>query len=111
MPHLFRVTNPHGEVWYMDADGREITRGEAIVEARKRRYADPEDEKNYLVEILSTDDEFEQRYYLKVIARGEDTLIKMDAAANAFLTPAVRGAAMDLARRLSPEAPDAEGRR
>lgn len=45
MPHLFRVTNPHGETWYMDADGREITKGEAILEARRRRYNDPEEER------------------------------------------------------------------
>lgn len=45
MPHLFRVTNPHGETWYMDADGCEITKGEAIIEAMKRRCADPEAER------------------------------------------------------------------
>ena len=47
-------------------------------------------------------DEFEQRYYLRVSERGGGTLIQLDGTANAFLTSAVRRAAEDLARRLSP---------
>lgn len=33
MPAIFRVTNPLGEVYYMDPEGCEITKGEAIVQA------------------------------------------------------------------------------
>ena len=67
-----------------------------------RCYAAPDDARCFLVDTFSTDDEFEQRYYLKVSERGEDTLIQLDGTANAFLTPAVRRAAEDLARRLGP---------
>ena len=56
----------------------------------------------FLVDTFSTDDEFEQRYYLRVSERDGGTLIQLDGTANAFLTPAVRCAAEDLARRLSP---------
>lgn len=55
----------------------------------------------YLVETVSADDEFEQRYYLKVAMRGDDTLIKLDGTAKVYLTPAVRFAVEDLGRRLS----------
>ncbi|MDR3231847.1 MAG: tRNA (guanosine(46)-N7)-methyltransferase TrmB [Synergistaceae bacterium] len=55
----------------------------------------------WLVETISTDDEFEQRYYLKVSARGNDTLIKLDGTAKVYLTPSVRLAVADLGRRLS----------
>ena len=57
----------------------------------------------FLVDTFSTDDEFEQRYYLRVSERDGGTLIQLDGTANAFLTPAVRCAAEDLARRLGPD--------
>ena len=57
--------------------------------------------KKFLVETISTDDEFEQRYYLKVSERDGETLVKLDGTAKIFLTPAVRLAAEDLARRLA----------
>jgi tRNA (guanine-N7-)-methyltransferase len=55
----------------------------------------------FLVETISTDDEFEQRYYLKVVAHDNDTLVKLDGTAKACLTPAVRFAIEDLRRRLA----------
>jgi tRNA (guanine-N7-)-methyltransferase len=57
--------------------------------------------KKFLVETVASDDEFEQRCYLKVVERDGDTLIKLDGSAKVFLTPAVRFAVEDLARRLS----------
>ncbi|MDR1379510.1 MAG: tRNA (guanosine(46)-N7)-methyltransferase TrmB [Synergistaceae bacterium] len=56
--------------------------------------------KIFLVETVSTDDEFEQRYYFKVSERRDDTLVKLDETARVFLTPAVRFSIEDLARRL-----------
>ena len=57
--------------------------------------------KRYLVETVMSDDDFEQRCYLKVVERDGDTMIKLDGTAKVFLTPAVRFAVEDLARRLT----------
>lgn len=71
--------------------------------AFKKHFRDvaPDAPPSWLVETVSTDDDFEQRYYLKVTARGNDTLIKLDGTAKVYLTPAVRFAVEDLGRRLS----------
>ena len=61
-------------------------------------------DKKFLVETVASDDEFEQRFYLKVVERGEGVMVKLDGSAKVFLTPAVRLAVEDLARRLT-EAP------
>ncbi|MBR1673134.1 MAG: tRNA (guanosine(46)-N7)-methyltransferase TrmB [Fretibacterium sp.] len=73
-------------------------------------YAAPEGNA-FLLETFSTDDEFEQRYYLRVSegkplketagtpSRG--ALVQLDRTAGAFLTPSVRGAVRDVADRLS----------
>ena len=82
-------------------DGTSGRQGEARW-AFGRHYAGPDGAPCFLVDTFSTDDEFEQRYYLRVSERGGGTLIQLDGTANAFLTPAVRRAAEDLARRLSP---------
>ena len=57
--------------------------------------------KNFLVETVASDGEFEQRCYLKVVERDGDTMVKLDGTAKVFLTPAVRFAVEDLARRLA----------
>jgi tRNA (guanine-N7-)-methyltransferase len=57
--------------------------------------------KTFLVETISTDDEFEQQYYLKVVEQDNDTLVKLDGTARVYLTPAVRFAVEDLKRRLA----------
>ena len=62
--------------------------------------ADVRDNKKYLVETVASDDEFEQRFYLKVVERDGAAMIKLDGTAKVFLTPAVRFAVEDLARRL-----------
>lgn len=69
----------------------------------KKHYRDvaPEAPQSWLVETVATDDEFEQRFYLKVSERGGNTLIKLDGTSRVYLTPAVRCAVEDLARRLS----------
>ena len=58
-------------------------------------------DKKFLVETVASDDEFEQRFYLKVVERGEGVMVKLDGSAKVFLTPAVRFAVEDLARRLA----------
>ena len=67
----------------------------------KKHYTAPGGTKNFLIETVSADDEFEQRYYLKAVERDGDTLIKLDGTAKVYLTPAVRFAVEDLGRRLS----------
>jgi tRNA (guanine-N7-)-methyltransferase len=57
----------------------------------------------YLVETVSADGDFEQRYYLKAAGSG-DALVKLDGTAQIYLTPAVRGSIEDLARRLTEHA-------
>jgi tRNA (guanine-N7-)-methyltransferase len=54
----------------------------------------------FLIETVSSDDGFEQHYYMKVSRRGCDTLVKLDETIRIFLTPAVRFSIEDLARRL-----------
>ena len=66
----------------------------------KKHYTASDSDRSFLIETVSTDDEFEQRYYLKVIERFGDTIIKLDGTAQAYLTPAVRFAVEDLSRRL-----------
>jgi tRNA (guanine-N7-)-methyltransferase len=56
--------------------------------------------KVYLVETVSADDDFEQRYYLKAVG-DESALVKLDGTSRVYLTPAVRGSIEDLARRLA----------
>ena len=66
----------------------------------KKYYTGTGGKREFLLEALTTDDEFEQRFYLKLLPRIGDTLIKLDSTAQIFLTPAVRGAMEDLAARL-----------
>ena len=62
---------------------------------------DNERDKRFLVETVASDDEFEQRFYLKVVERSEGVMVKLDGSTKVFLTPAVRFAVEDLARRLT----------
>jgi tRNA (guanine-N7-)-methyltransferase len=74
----------------------------------KKHYAEAagrEGNRMFLLETVSADGEFEQRYYLKVIERGGDTLVKLDGTAKVYLTPAVRFAVEDLGCRLAELAP------
>jgi tRNA (guanine-N7-)-methyltransferase len=61
-------------------------------------------ERVHLIETVSSDAGFEQKYYLKVIFRDEDdvntTLVKIDGNSSVFLTPSVRYALNDLANRI-----------
>lgn len=55
-----------------------------------------------LLETLTSDDEFEQKFYIHIAPReGGYFLLRLDKSANAFLTPAVREALNDAAQRLS----------
>ena len=55
----------------------------------------------YLLETLTSDDEFEQKFYIHVAPRDEGFLLRLDKTTLAFLTPAVRSALNDAAKRLS----------
>ncbi|MDR1979418.1 MAG: tRNA (guanosine(46)-N7)-methyltransferase TrmB [Synergistaceae bacterium] len=92
-----------GLAFLLDASG---TREDARWVFKKYYTISAEQKKHrtFLVETVSADDEFEQRYYLKVIERGNDVLVKLDGTARAYLTPAVRFSVEDLARRLAEEA-------
>lgn len=54
----------------------------------------------HLIETVSTDSGFEQKYYLKVTEEPERVLVKIDGNSSVFLTPSVRGAIHDLAERI-----------
>ena len=59
-------------------------------------------ENAYLLETLTSDDEFEQKFYIHIAPRDDGYfLLRLDKSANAFLTPAVRGALNDAAQRLA----------
>ena len=57
----------------------------------------------YLLETLTSDDEFRQDFYIMVLPRDEGSLLRLDKTAKAFLTPAVRSALSDAAHRLNHE--------
>ena len=59
------------------------------------------DGKTFLLETLTSDDEFGQKFYIHIAPHDDGTLIRLDKTADAFLTPAVRGALSDAAERLN----------
>ena len=66
-------------------------------------FVSSEDEKNeqkYLLETLTSDEEFEQRFYINISKRDEGFLVRLDKTSDAFLTPAVRFALNDAASKL-----------
>ena len=58
---------------------------------------------SYLLETLTSDDEFMQEFYIMILPRDGGSLLRLDKTASAFLTPAVRSAISDAAERLSHE--------
>ncbi len=67
------------------------------------------DGNTYLLETLTSDDEFRQDFYIMVLPRDGGSLLRLDKTAKAFLTPAVRAALSDAAHRLNHEASAHEG--
>ena len=72
----------------------------------KRHFNSSSDSEGiHLIETVSSDAGFEQKYYLKVVFRDEDdkniTLVKIDGNSSVFLTPSVRYAISDLAKRMT----------
>ena len=60
-----------------------------------------DENKIFLLETFTSDDEFEQRFYINISNREDNTaLIKLDFTADTFLTPAVRNALNDVAEKL-----------
>ena len=58
------------------------------------------DGERFLLETLTSDDEFEQKFYINISPRDEGFLIRLDKTSSAFLTPAVQAALNDVADRL-----------
>ena len=63
-----------------------------------RNFTDGE---KFLLETLTSDDEFEQKFYISISPRDEGFLIRLDKTSSAFLTPAVRSALTDAAEKLN----------
>lgn len=61
------------------------------------------DGEKFLLDTLTSDDEFEQKFYINISPRDDGFLIRLDKTSGAFLTPAVRSALTDAAQRLSHE--------
>ena len=57
-------------------------------------------EERFLLETLTSDDEFEQKFYINISPRNEEFLIRLDKTGSAFLTPGVRLALKDVAEKL-----------
>lgn len=55
----------------------------------------------WVVETVTCDEGFEQKFYLKVARRDHEALVKLDGVSHPFLTPAVRGALAHLAQLTS----------
>ena len=53
-----------------------------------------------LEETICTDSGYEQKFYVKIVSKPECTLVKLDGVFAPFLTPAVRFAIEDAARRI-----------
>jgi tRNA (guanine-N7-)-methyltransferase len=70
---------------------------------KKYYTAGSDADRAYLVETVSADDGFEQRYYLKAVGDA-NALVKLDGTSRVYLTPSVRRAIEDLACRLSEHA-------
>lgn len=63
-------------------------------------FISSENEKRFLLETLTSDEEFEQKFYINISQRDEGFLIRLDKTSDAFLTPAVRFALNDVSERL-----------
>ena len=59
------------------------------------------DGKIFLLETLTSDDEFEQKFYIHIAPKDDGFLLRLDKTTLAFLTPAVRCALSDAAGKLS----------
>lgn len=58
------------------------------------------DNNTFLLEVLTSDDEFEQNFYINITRHENYTLLRLDKTTRAFLTPSVRAALEDAAVRL-----------
>ncbi len=55
----------------------------------------------FLLETLTSDEEFRQEFYITILPRDGGSLLRLDKTARAFLTPAVRAALFDASARLN----------
>ena len=77
--------------------GREEKLGEGLW-IYKKCYSDGTG--SMLLEVVTMDGDFEQKFFLLVLDRQEDILVKVAPHSSPFLTPAVRGAITTLAAEL-----------
>lgn len=84
-----RVTGTHGSAEKGGTESHWAFRGS---------FAAPDG--TLLEETITTDDGFEQKFYLKIVNRAECTLVKLDGVHLPYLTPAVRSAINDLAAKI-----------
>ena len=80
-----------------DLCGREEKDG-ASLWIYKKSYSD--DGKCRILETVTMDGDFEQKFFLLVVEREDDCLVKIAPYSSPFLTPAVKGALMALAAEL-----------
>jgi len=66
----------------------------------RNTYTDTEERNIFLLECISTDEEFEQKFYFKVVNDSGGAMIKLDATTPVFRTPAVKKALNFLCERL-----------
>ena len=59
------------------------------------------DGKRFLLDTLTSDDEFEQKFYINISPKEDGFLIRLDKTSDAFLTPGVRAALSDAAEKLN----------
>jgi len=66
----------------------------------RNTYTDTEERNIFLLECISTDEEFEQKFYFKVVNDPGGAMIKLDATTPVFRTPAVKKALQFLCESL-----------
>lgn len=59
------------------------------------------DDNAWLVQTITSDDGYEQKFYVKIIKKERGLLVRIDEASSPYLTPAVRGAVEAVATSLS----------
>ena len=65
-----------------------------------------DDGREHLLEVVATDEGFEQKFFLLAVEREEDALVKMAPHSSPFLTSAVKGAAEGVASAIESHRPE-----
>ena len=65
-----------------------------------------DDGREHLLEVVATDEGFEQKFFLLAVERDDDALVKVAPHSSPFLTPAVKGAAEGVASGIESRRPE-----